>query len=92
MPSTRTPSRRPCADERYVLFEHVLRDAVEAPEEVEVPPRAAELAVGDPLKTELFLFADHALDLAILDGGEPGRIERAGGELPTRVLQGRRAQ
>src|SRR5215212_6991837 len=45
----------------------VLFGAVEAPEKVEMPPRAAELAVGDRLKADIFLPLDDALDLVVLD-------------------------
>jgi hypothetical protein len=38
--------------------------AVEAPEKIEVPPRAAELAVGDGLQADLLLLLDDPLDLA----------------------------
>src|SRR5438128_10945129 len=50
-------------------------DAVEHPEKVEVPPGAAELAVGRKLKAELLLPLDDLLDLAVLD-----RLELDGGE------------
>src|SRR5262249_37428082 len=33
----------------------------------EVPPRAAEFAVGDRLKADILLLLDDALDLAVLD-------------------------
>ncbi len=46
---------------------HVLLGAVEAPEKIEMPPGAAEFAVGDRLQADLFLLLDDALDLAILD-------------------------
>ena len=38
--------------------------AVEPPEEIQMPPRAAELAVGDGLQPDLLLLLDDALDLA----------------------------
>ena len=43
-------------------------DAVEAPEEIEMPPRAAEFAVGHRLQPDFFLLLDDALDLAVFDG------------------------
>ncbi len=46
---------------------HVLLDAVEAPEEIEMPPGAAEFAVGDRLQADFFLLLDDALDLAVFD-------------------------
>jgi hypothetical protein len=41
----------------------VLLDAIEAPEEIEMPPGAAEFAVGDRLQPGLFLLLDDPLDL-----------------------------
>ena len=38
-----------------------------APEEIEMPPGAAELAVGGELQPDLFLLLDDLLDLAVLD-------------------------
>src|SRR5262249_49368142 len=43
------------------------RGAVEPLEEVEVPPGAAELAVGGELEPDLLLLLDDLLDLAVLD-------------------------
>ena len=51
-------------------------DAVEAPEEIEVPPGAAEFAVADRLQADRLLFSDDVFDLAILD-----RPERVGRDL-----------
>jgi hypothetical protein len=70
----------------------VALDAVESPEEVEVPPRAAELAVGDGVKSDFFLLFDDALDFAILD-----RLQRlagygAAGALRARFMNGRRPE
>ena len=53
--------------ERDALLHHVTLGAVETPEEVEVPPGAAELAIGDRLQPDLLLLLDHPLDLAVLD-------------------------
>src|SRR5262249_23622857 len=50
-------------------------------QEIEVPPRAAELTVGDRLQADLFLLLDDALDLAILD-----RLERSGVDLSLGML------
>src|SRR5262249_35612438 len=41
-------------------------DTVEAAEEVEVPPRAAELAVGRALQADVLLLLDDVLDLGVL--------------------------
>ena len=71
---------------------HVLLDAVEAPEEIEMPPRAAEFAVGDRLQAGLLLLPDDAFDLAVLD-----RLSAAASISPlanfvARLLQRRGAQ
>jgi hypothetical protein len=78
--------------ERDAGVHHVLLDAVEAPEEIEVPPRAAEFAVGDGLQADLLLLLDDALDLAVFHD-----LELGGGDLALlvplpRVLQRRRPQ
>src|SRR3984893_1905448 len=62
-------------------------DAVEAPEKIEMPPGAAELAVGDGLQPHLLLLLDHAFDLAVLD-----RLEFRHGDLALRALLARRLQ
>ena len=61
--------------------------AVEAPEKVEVPPGAAELAVGDGLQADLLLLLDHPLDLAIFHRLEVGGADLALGALFPRLLQ-----
>ena len=70
----------------------VLLDAVEAPEEIEMPPGAAELAVGDRLQADLFLFLDDALDLAVFDRLERGGVDFALGALLARFFQRGRTQ
>ena len=67
-------------------------DAVEPPQEVEMPPGAAEFAVGDGLQADRFLLFDDAFDFAVLH-----RLERNGGDLAlgvtfARLLQRRGAQ
>ena len=62
--------------------------AVEAPEKIEVPPGAAELAVGDGLQADVFLLLDDPLDLAILDRLEIGGADLALGAPLPRLLQG----
>ena len=52
------------------------RDAVETAEEIEMPPRAAQFAIGGELEPDLFLFLDDLLDLAVLD-----RAQRVGRDL-----------
>ena len=71
---------------------HVALDAVEAPEKVEMPPRAAEFAVGDRLQAGRFLFADDGFDLAIFDGLERRGVDLALGMLLARLFQRGRAQ
>ena len=62
-------------------------DAVEHAEEIEVPPGAAELAVGRELEADLLLLLDDLLDLTVLDGLELGRRDRALLALGARLLQ-----
>src|SRR4029453_17295817 len=67
-------------------------NTVEPAEKVEVPPGAAELAVGRKLKAKLLLLLDDVLDLAILD-----RLGLAPGDgtlfaLGARLLERRRPQ
>src|ERR1700688_395478 len=73
-------------------FHHMLFDAVEAPEKVEMPPRAAEFAVGDRLQANFFLFLDDALDLTVLDRLEVGRTDFALSALLARLLERGRTQ
>src|SRR5262249_5088545 len=80
------------AAELDALLGLVNLDAVEHAEKVEVPPGAAELAVGCKLKAELLLFLDDLFDLTVLD-----RLELGGGDgalfaLGARFLERRRAQ
>ena len=78
--------------ERDALFHGVALGAVEPPEEIEVPPGATELAVGDRLKPDLLLLLDNAFDLAVLDGLERGGVDLALGVLLARLLHGGRTQ
>src|SRR5262249_60950981 len=55
----------------------VALDAVETPEEVEVPPGAAELAVGHGLQPDLLLLLNRPPDLAVLHCPEVRRAELA---------------
>ncbi len=68
------------------------RDALEALEEIEMPPGAAELAVGGELQSDLFLLLDDPFDLAVLDRFESRGVDVAFGALGTRLLQRRGAQ
>ena len=47
-------------------------DAIEAVEKIEMPPGAAEFAVGRKLEANLFLLLDDLLDLGVLDLLEGG--------------------
>src|SRR4029077_16675851 len=67
-------------------------DAVEATVEIEVPPRAAEFAVGGAFEPDLFLLLDDRLDLAVLDLLELRRVDRALLALGAGFLQRRGAQ
>ena len=68
LPVTWTPSFRVVTAAKFTPGVHdVLLGAVEAPEEIEMPPRAAELAVGDGFEADVLLLLDDALDLAVLD-------------------------
>jgi hypothetical protein len=64
------------------------RDAVEPLEEVEVPPRAAELTVGRALQADILLLADDRCDLAVLDRLERVRRDPALLMLRARFLEG----
>ncbi len=70
----------------------VALDAVEAPEKIEMPPRAAEFAVGDRLQAGRFLLADDGLDLAIFDRLERCGIDLALGVTLARLFQRGRTQ
>ena len=54
------------ARERNPRLHAVLRNAIEPPKKVQVPPGAAELSVGDRLKTDLLLLFDDPLDFPLL--------------------------
>src|SRR5512135_1694431 len=71
---------------------HMLLDAVEAPEKIEMPPGAAEFAVGDRLQANLFLLLDDAANLAVLDFFQLLRRDLALGALFARLFQGGGAQ
>src|SRR5690349_16915055 len=67
-------------------------DAVELAEEVVVPERTAELAVGDRLEADRLLLADDALDLAVFNRPEFIGADLAALALGPRLFQGRRSQ
>ena len=74
------------------VVELVEFDAVEHAEEIEMPPRAAELAVGGELEADLFLLLDDLLDLAVFNLFELSRRNRALLALRARLLDRRGAQ
>src|SRR5262249_39975349 len=80
------------AGKRYPLVHRVALDAGETPEEMEVPPRTAELAVGDRREPALLLPLDDLLDLAVLGRLEISRGYLALRRLRPRLLHRRRAQ
>src|SRR5205823_5334863 len=67
-------------------------DAVEALVEVEMPPGAAELAVGGELEADLLLLPDDLLDLAVFDLGKLRVGDLLLGVLRARLLQRRGTQ
>src|SRR5262249_47178805 len=74
------------------VVELVDLDALQHAEEVEVPPRAAVLAIGRELETDVLLLLDDLVDLAVLDRLEVSFAELARLVLGTRVLDRGRAQ
>ncbi len=74
------------------VVELVELDAVEHAEEIEVPPGAAEFAVGGELEADLLLLLDDLLDLAVLDLFQLRGGDRALLALRARLLDRRGAQ
>ena len=70
----------------------MLHDAIESPQKIEMPPRAAQLAVRDAAQAQFLLLFDDPLDLAVLDGFETCRVENAGGMPLPRFFQRSRPQ
>jgi hypothetical protein len=73
--------------ERHACIHYMLLDAVETPEKIEMPPRAAEFAVCDRLKAHFFLFPYDAFDLAIFCFLQVRRPNLTLGALLARFLQ-----
>src|SRR3984957_1534879 len=69
-----------------------LLDAVETPEEIEVPPGTAEFTVGDRLQAGRFLLLDDVLDLAIFHRFQLVRRDLALGVALARLFQRRGPQ
>ena len=67
-------------------------DAVEHAEKIEMPPRAAEFAVGGELQADLLLLLDDLLDLDVFDGFELHVGDLALLVLRARLLHRRGAQ
>ena len=61
----------------------------ESPEEIEMPPRAAQLAVGHCAQADGLLTRDHPRNLTILDERERGRIDVATREPCSRLHERR---
>ena len=80
------------AGESDAALHDVLLDPVEAPEEIEMPPRAAEFAVGDRLQADFFLALDDADNLAVLDRFQRGGVDLAFGAPLARLLERGRTQ
>jgi hypothetical protein len=64
------------AFELHALWQIHQLGAVESGEKIQMPPGAAEFAIGNGLQACLFLFLDNLLDLAIFD-----LLQIAGGDL-----------
>ena len=67
-------------------------DALQTAEEIEMPPGAAELAVGGQLQTDFFLLLDDLDDFAVFDFLQRPGVDRAGREFCPRLLENRGAQ
>ena len=74
------------------VVELVDLDAVEHAEEIEVPPGAAEFAVGRALQADLLLLLDDLLDLLVLDLLQLSGVDLVLLALLARFLDRRRAQ
>ena len=67
-------------------------DAVERAEEIEMPPGAAELAVGHRLQPDRLLLRDDVADQPVLDGAKRVGADLALGPRGARLLELRRPQ
>src|ERR1700730_8758515 len=83
---------RPRRGKRDAGLHDGLLDTVEAPEEIEVPPRAAEFAVGDRLQAGRLLLPDDVLDLAVFPRSQLIRRDLALGAALARRFQRRGPQ
>src|SRR6185369_857682 len=62
------------------------------PEKVEMPPGAAELAIGRQLQSDFFLLSDDLFDLAVFDSVERSGIDFVPRTLDTGFLERRSSQ
>ena len=65
---------------------------VEAPHEIEMPPAATELAIGDDMQARGLLLGHKLGDKPVLDSLQRRGIDGAGGKIGTRLLQLGRTQ
>src|SRR5215510_468361 len=65
----------------------MLLDAVESPEEVQMPPGTAEFPIRDRLQADLLLLPDDAFDLPVLDFFQLCRRYLAASPLLTRFFK-----
>ena len=83
---------RGLALERKSGLGRCVADAVEAPHEIEVPGRAAELTIGDDVVTRRFLLGDEIADGVVLHGFERCGVDPAALKVGARLLECRGAQ
>src|SRR5262249_49245458 len=62
-------------------------DTLETAEEIKMPPRAAEFAIGRKFQSDLFLLPDDLFDLPVFDGGQCGGIDFVPRPLGARFLE-----
>lgn len=82
---------RGLALERSPVLVGCVADAVEAPHEIEVPGRAAELTIGDDVVTRRFLLGDEITDGVVLHGFERCGVDPAALKVGARLLECRGA-
>src|SRR5215470_1166701 len=69
--------------ERNALVHFVALDTIESPNEIKMPPRAAQFTVGDRLQADFFLLSDNTFDFAVFESGQLGSAELS--PAPTRA-------
>ncbi len=75
------------AVEFYAAVGRYRRDAGKPAKEIEMPPGAAEFAVGGKLQAHFGLFLDDGFDLAVFDGLERLGADFAFGEFGARIFE-----